>query len=458
MSHFSSSRRGYRGFSLMELLIAMVLGLLVAGGILSVFLSTSASNSVQTQMARMQEDGRFAIGQLQDDLGMANGIYCNNTGGVATASTSKVYLDGLRTPRIYAKTFTSLPALFENTTAWGTKSGKITYPDEPTAMYDMPSFMFMRGYNCTGTADCVPIDPSFLGDTAATAGTAIGNRVKGTDVLTVRYLDPSRGWKLGASSVIVADATDGTVKSITLAPTATEPAITEFKSPMALLADCSSAEVFAVKGQGTATLTPDTANNFGKPLTLQPQSAPRLFDFVHDMRNVTYYVQVVSDDGTATGQKTGALMRRVNGSTVSVPDQELIRGVERLTFRYGVEDATGAVRYLTADDVDSNADGTITCPPTTKTLSTTAAGCLWRAVKSIEVSLLVAGPNVLPTLTSQELSFVYTPDATSGVFSPVDPTVTDTKKLAIRPVTQGFADKRLRRQFNALVMLRNYNP
>ncbi|URX61069.1 PilW family protein [Luteibacter anthropi] len=455
MRHVALSCRT-AGLSLIELLVALALGLLVSAGIITIFLSTSASNRVQTQMARMQEDGRFAIGQLMDDLSSANGFYCNNTGGVATPTSSGVFLDGLRSPTIYAKSF--LASLSDNTASWGATSGTITYPKAPTAKYDMPSFLYMRGYNCTGSADCAPVAPSFLGGTAATAGTALGNRVIGTDVLTVRFLDGSRGWRLGGTSTIVPNTADGSIASIKLVPATGEPAVTAFGSNMALLADCSTAQVFAVTGKGTSALVPDDANNFGKPIALQPQSAPRLFDFVNDMRNVTYYVQVVSDDGTETGQKTGALMRRVNGTTVPVPDQELIRGVERLTFRYGIEDSSGGVRYLTADQVDSRISNAIACPPTTKGQTVTDPGCLWRAVKSIEVSLLMAGTNTLPMLSSPELSFVYTPDSSDGTNAPVTPSVTDTGKLAIQPSAQGFSDQRLRRQFSALVMLRNYNP
>jgi type IV pilus assembly protein PilW len=52
-----------RGVTLIELMVAMLLGLIVAGGIVTVFSSTSSSNKAQTQLARLQEEGRFAIGR-----------------------------------------------------------------------------------------------------------------------------------------------------------------------------------------------------------------------------------------------------------------------------------------------------------------------------------------------------------------------------------------------------------
>jgi type IV pilus assembly protein PilW len=450
-------RRAARGVTLVELMVAMLLGIIVAGGIITIFLSTSNSNRVQTQLARMQEDGRFAIGQLNDDLAMAGGLYCNNTGGIPIVSTSNVSLDGLRSPKIFAKAF--LAGLTENTTNWGATSGKNTYPVAPVSAYTMPSFLYMRGYNCTGSAACTPIPVTFLGGTLDTTGTAVGNRVVGTDVLTVRYLNVARGWRLGATSTITANA-DGTLQQINLVPAAGEPLKTKFLGPLALMADCSTSQIFSVTGAGSSVLTPDSANNFSAPLALQPQSAPRLYDFNNDMQNVTYYVQVVTNDGTATGVKTGALMRRVNGGPANVPDQELVRGVERLTFRYGVEDTSGGVRFLTADQVDSRNNGAITCPPTVAntTLTTTDPGCLWRAVKSIEVSILLASQVTMPNLTTPETAFLYTPDTTSGTPVQVYPTEASTAKLAIQPSAQGFDNNRLRRQLTSLVMVRNYNP
>jgi type II secretory pathway component PulJ len=53
----------HKGITLVELMIAMVLGLLVAAGIITVLISTSNSNKAQMQLARLQEEGRFAHGQ-----------------------------------------------------------------------------------------------------------------------------------------------------------------------------------------------------------------------------------------------------------------------------------------------------------------------------------------------------------------------------------------------------------
>ncbi|SFS04913.1 type IV pilus assembly protein PilW [Dyella sp. OK004] len=444
------------GLTLIELMVAMVLGLIVAAGVITIFMSTSSSNRAQTQLARLQEEGRFAVTRLKQDLSMANGQYCTNSGGVARpAAASQVYLDGLRTPKVYAKNV--IPAIADVTTGWGATSGSNTYPSVPTADYSFPSFLSMRGYECSATA-CTPDDPHSTVSGIPPMSTNVNDRVKGTDVITVRYVNSSRGWAIGngGTSIATAASTGAVITSITLAPASSvgEPPASDFASgDMAMLADCSNAQIFAVTKSGTATLTPDSANNFDPPSPQQPLSAPKLFDFNRDYQTVTYYVKVV-DNGN--GQKTGALMRRVNGGafkkdgTTPNPggsEDELVRGVERLDFRYGVQDINGRIRYLTADAVDS-ATG-ITCPPG-ELNAITSAGCLWRAVSSIELNLVIDGQVPLYTLTANELAYTYGID---GKTTPVAPSA-----HTIKPSDQGFVDPMIRREFTAVVSVRNFNP
>lgn len=441
-------RRRQGGVTLIELMVAMVLGLIVAAGIVTVFLSTSKSNRVQNQMARLQEEGRFAVTRMKDDLRMANGQYCTNSGGVAkAAAASQVYLDGLRTPKVYAKSLTS--AMADVTTGFGTTSGTNTYPAEPTEPYSFPSYLSMRGYDC-GKSSCSPADPHTTVSEIPDMGTAVGDRVVGTDVLTLRYVNSSRGWAIVDASVTgthlaVAASSPNEIQSITLAQaTSSEPPVSDFTAgDLAMLADCSNAQIFAVTN-ASGVLTPDTANNLATPAPQQPLSAPKLFDFDTDYQTVTYYVRVV-DNGD--GQHTGALMRRVNGGGAGGSEDEMVRGVERLDFRYGVQDADGKVRYLNANDVDK-ATG-VSCPPGEPN-AITSAGCLWRAVTTIEVNLVLDGQDPLYTLTAPDLAYSYGID---GNYSPVAPSLHD-----ITPSDQGFVDQMIRREFSAVVAVRNFNP
>ena len=53
------------GFSLIELMVAMVLGILVVIGATQVYIGTRQTNRVQEMQARLTEDGRFALSMLQ---------------------------------------------------------------------------------------------------------------------------------------------------------------------------------------------------------------------------------------------------------------------------------------------------------------------------------------------------------------------------------------------------------
>jgi len=72
-----------RGFSLIELMIAMVLGLILSAGIFSVFSGNKRSNDLNTTMSDMQESARFVLTRIAADARMAGFQGCNdiNRGG-----------------------------------------------------------------------------------------------------------------------------------------------------------------------------------------------------------------------------------------------------------------------------------------------------------------------------------------------------------------------------------------
>lgn len=64
-------RQTARGFSLVELLVAMMLGLLLSAGVVSIYLGAKRNLFYEEQSARMQENGRYAIRLLSRELSMA---------------------------------------------------------------------------------------------------------------------------------------------------------------------------------------------------------------------------------------------------------------------------------------------------------------------------------------------------------------------------------------------------
>ena len=65
----SNSLRGTSGgFSLIELMVALTLGLLLTGGLIQLFASTKVTFNTNEALARVQENGRFAMELLKRDL------------------------------------------------------------------------------------------------------------------------------------------------------------------------------------------------------------------------------------------------------------------------------------------------------------------------------------------------------------------------------------------------------
>ena len=430
---FMPSGRGRtRGITLIELMIALALGLLVTAGIVSVFMSTSKASSVQMRMARLQEEGRYAVGRVGEDLGMVGAQYCSSTGGLATAKTW-AYQDGLRSPLSYVQA-AHLPL----------PDNSVTLAPAPTAPFALPSSFFMRGYQCSSTA-CTPNVPTSV---APAMGTAAGSRVRGADVMSVRYL-AGRGWAISASNAHPLAPFD-------VVPAAGDAPLGTFAAgDLALVADCAQAQIFAVTRAGTR-FTPATQFPGFMPDGVDTRTDVRLFDFNRDFVTVTYFLQLVADadPDVPSGQRVAALMRRVNGGGA----QEIARGIERLDFLYGVENDQGGTLYLTADQVDAGVDavGVAIACPTQAPASAATTGCLWRAVKTIELHLLVNSSDELPTLSASELAYRYSCDgsatctSTAAAAPPAPPLST--------PLANGLGKRMLRREFTSVISVRNYNP
>lgn len=70
----SGRHRGQRGFSLVELMVAMVLSLFLVGGVILMYTSGKAAINDGQRLSRLQEDMRFAVEFMVRDI--RQGGYC----------------------------------------------------------------------------------------------------------------------------------------------------------------------------------------------------------------------------------------------------------------------------------------------------------------------------------------------------------------------------------------------
>jgi len=71
-----------RGLSLVEIMVALAVGVVLLTGVIQIYASTKATYRMQDNLARLQENGRFALSFLTRDVRMAGYHGCTNFGPI----------------------------------------------------------------------------------------------------------------------------------------------------------------------------------------------------------------------------------------------------------------------------------------------------------------------------------------------------------------------------------------
>ena len=79
LRHAPSASQRQRGLSLVELMIAITLGMVAVAGAISIYLANRSSYKLVEAVARVQENARFAVEFLGRDLREAGGIVCGGS-------------------------------------------------------------------------------------------------------------------------------------------------------------------------------------------------------------------------------------------------------------------------------------------------------------------------------------------------------------------------------------------
>ena len=394
---------GERGFSLVELMIAMVLGLLVAEGIYILFAAAGKVNTTQTALARLQENGRIAIDLIANDLRSAGRLPCGSN------SSPLVYAEALPSHIPGQPTETGFRP--------GSSDGK---------PYPLDRDVFLGGAICKANSCSAAI----VG--VPRAGLGAGEKVPGTDVLMVRYVQGD-GLPVGIADQ-VCDA-QGKVTRINARNLPGSTVLDGLKSShLALLAGCTQAQIFQADVQG-GVVSP-ISGQLGNPVCSGTDRQMRLFDLDDQLTTSIYYLQLTRDDKTP-GRKIAALMRKTNGVA-----NEVAQGVERLDLLYSLTDIGGNAYWLNADELNRHASGNggaLQCGQ-----AGAARFCSWKDVDAVEISLLLNTIDDLPAEPSVDAwDYRYSVDG-DRVQRPA----------AAMPVTGLPAGRMLRREFRTVVALR----
>ncbi len=286
-----------RGFSLIELMIAMLIGLILTGGAIQLFISNKATYKVENALSRLQETGRFVVETMAREIRMAGFNGCSSRGNIE--------------PNIIA--------------------------DDPPP-YSGNNENAVLGYDATGVNSWTP----------ALLAT-ITNVRSGTDVINIQRADDcgaqvSGNWEPTNANVQVAFPNGCSF---------------EQNQPV-LITDCVGADIYQISNNpkndvsGGNKQTTAHGNNVNTTVNLSKAYGPDSSVFI--FRSYAFYVAPSTDDANEPALWFASWNPNTDGATTAADYDylELSDSVEDMQITYGVDTAAPddyAESYEEADDV-----------------------------------------------------------------------------------------------------------
>jgi type IV pilus assembly protein PilW len=311
LSDFSFRRASSsRGFSLVELMVAMAIGLVLTAIMTSVFLSSRGATRRQGQLTEIQQSVRVAFEYLTFDARAAGHRGCQT--GRTSGFVNTLNANALATSYGQGVEGYEYPLTGDAFTM------SSNYPTNAAATEWAVNMANPAGINTIPYADIV--------------GSASGaGLTPGSDVLVIRTA-------VGAPIRLAANTGSPVVSSLTIenngaggtCPDGVAKVSGLCANSHALVASCTESRVFSVASIAGTVLTPST--NLSVPPT-GPFTAATAEVF--PMHTIVYYVA-----RSSTGTTTSLYRRVFDGTVAGGQADELIEGVENLQVRYGVDTTT----------------------------------------------------------------------------------------------------------------------
>ncbi len=275
------------GITLVELLVAVAVGMLLIAGVIQIFVGNSQTYRFNESLSRIQENGRFAIEEITRDVRMA-GYY-----GCARRTTT------------VNNTLVGMPPSFD-------------------------PMVGIQGWEANNTAVGDPLALNFAAATAnvtgggwASSGTAPLNAfqaVPESDILRIW-----RGDEVGTRLIATGVGTATTVANPRLSD-----------GDLVLLSDCLDLDIVractVVTGGGESDLDMNGGCVPGTDVALGLRS--RVGGLAMRLTGSIYYVGKRGDNADAP---PALFRRRLNGNGLPGPAEELVEGVENIQILYGVD-------------------------------------------------------------------------------------------------------------------------
>jgi type IV pilus assembly protein PilW len=274
------------GFTLIELMIAMVLGLILVAGVIQIFISNKQAYRVTDAHSRLQDNARFALDVLSRDVRSAGFSGCRPIEDMNIVTIANA----------------PLPAIIDENT-------------------------IISGSNAQSASTWSPVLPAVLGTV-----------VDGTDVITVQ-----RGQSCGGN---LNGNVGGSAGSLGIS-LSLENSCSVDAGDVVMIADCSDAHIF--RATTVTAISPqvvkfDNTNNqaehFCKRYSALPHTGPcsagddKLYDFDAEVlifNSATYFIRLGANGNPALWAYDNNVAASANNPV------ELIEGIEDMQVVYGLD-------------------------------------------------------------------------------------------------------------------------
>ena len=380
-----------RGVTLVELMIAMVISTIVLLGVATVYSSTKRSYKVQEEMARLQENARYAFNAMSRDIRGAGFIGCN--------------------PTLNSMLNTTDDALFDF------QAGVEGWEFDAAGTAPGNDYTITSLTNTGAAGNWGGVDWNQDGNPDDLSAEVNGDVLVGNDVLLVKSAD-------AASYEDPGTCPDGSVVRLQGANPANSTSITFNcatnikKGELVIFGNCDRGDLFqngandnsanvnrnaGVGGNSPGNVNPSTVNWSQFCENCQLFSA----------KGVIYYI------GVGTGNEPALFRYDYSLGTSGAVTDELVEGIENMQILYGEDlspndDDIQPTRYVTADNITSPDN-----------------------VVAVRISLLVRTPQELNRPQAAALNRLLGVDDATGV-----------------DITS-MSDRRIRKVFTTTIFLRN---
>ncbi len=375
MSHLRLMHRN-AGLSLIELMIALAISSILVLGLVEVFAASRTAYQLSTGLARVQENGRFALDFMQRDIRMAGHMGCVNDQarflpGNVTPSRPALASTFLTDAQQLAANYLAAPEPLQFDVGMQGHDAKIGGSGAAT------------GSGSTITLAATPLEAADAGAWQPALSTGptgmfkdLIRPVQNSDVIVLRYFAPTGAQMTAFTPGNPATITFNAAQSNRLTEGVTDPGLFG-------ITDCINAAVFeatkVTPGAGTMEVNINGANKSG---LLGNQSFVQGQAVIYRAESVVYYVGINANNNPALYRLRYTL---TPGAAAPIAtNEELVEGIESIQLQYG-QDSRTAANELPTGNIGSSVIANALLPAADPATA-------WRRVGLVQVGLVARSP------------------------------------------------------------------